>query len=126
MARSQRHQRAQAKMRTVEHKMEKLIGELRAFEQFKEEVLPMLREDLAAGLDPEELRKKYAALAEARVITIALSDPDSGKALAAAKDLRDRAEGRAVERREVKHDLSELDDSQLEALIESNLKVLED
>lgn len=101
---------------------EDIIDQLELFQEFQKEVLPMLQKDIKSGLSSKDLRKKYQSLLTARILTIALTDADSGKALAAAKDLVDREEGRATERHEQTHKFSDLKDDQLNALLLSKLK----
>ena len=72
-----------------------LHEELAAFEEFKDEVLPMLRKDLRDKLTPSQIRKKYLAYLTARQITIGLTARDEAKSLAAIKDVFDREEGKA-------------------------------
>jgi hypothetical protein len=73
----------------------------------------------------EELRNKYAALVQARVITEAVSD-ESARALTAAKDVLDRAHGKATEKKEITHRLQDLSDTELDALIMSEEAELKD
>jgi hypothetical protein len=101
------------------------IQELQAFEKFKDEILPNLRRDIAQGLGAEDMLKKYAALAAARGISIALGDKDSSRALGAVKDILDRVQGRATERKEVKHKYDDLPDEELDAILLSEMQDLE-
>jgi hypothetical protein len=102
-----------------EHKQALLLDELAAFEEFRKEIMPQLQQDLKDGLAAEQIFKKYAHFAAARGITIALTDKDAGRALTAIKDILDRTQGKAVERKEIKASISELPDEQLDALLES-------
>lgn len=108
---------AKAESRMIGH-----IDELNAFEEFKESVLPQLRADLRKGLSAEQIYKKYQHLAAARNVTIALTEADSSKALAAVRDILDRSQGKAKERQEVTHKLEKLPEDQLDALILSKAK----
>lgn len=87
-------------------------------------VLGGVKKDLASGLTSEEILTKYAALASARIVSIAATDADSGKALAAAKDVLDRTQGRAVERKQIDHRLSKLDEKQIDAILLSEFDKL--
>lgn len=104
----------------------KALDQYREFEAFKETVLPSIQQDLYEGkLTASELYKKYEALAAARAISIAATEEDSGKAISAIKDILDRSQGRAVEKREVNHRFENLSDEELEALVmteETDLK----
>lgn len=91
--------------------------DLSEFEEFRKEFLPAMRKDLKAGLTPQQLRKKYAQLLQARQIMIGALDKDSGKALAAIKDIQDRNEGRPTEHKQIKHTLENLSDKELDAIL---------
>ena len=106
-----------------DRQMSKLIDDLQDFEDFKDSVLPAIRRDLKAGLTPKEMRKKYAARVQARALTTAITS-DDGRAMAAAKDILDREEGRATEKKEVTHRYADLDDRELDAILESEEKEL--
>jgi len=109
-----------------EEKTISLIKQLEQFDWFQQTILPALRADLEAGVDASVLRDKYQSLVQAQMITTALVDPDAGKRIAASKDIIDRAEGKAKERKEVEHKLSRLDDEELNAVIKSQLDELEE
>lgn len=109
-----------------ENEMHKLIRDLTEFENFKATILPALRKDVQAGMKPKELREKYAALVQARVITAALVEPDNSKAANAAKDIIDRVEGKATERKEVTHKFKDMSDQELDAILKSEEAELED
>lgn len=94
-----------------------LMDDLAEFEKFKQEVLPELRADLRAGMTAQEIMKKYSALAAARTITTVALEVDSGKALAAAKDVLDRADGKPKERVEHMHRYDESTDDEIDALV---------
>lgn len=101
------------------------IDELAVYDELMSGVLLAVREDIKKGLDAEAILAKYAGLAAARVTTIALTDLDSGKALAASKDILDRALGKARERKELTHKLDKVDDKQLDAILLTELESLE-
>lgn len=103
------------------NKMARNLDALAEFEQFQADVLPALRKDLAAGMSAEALYKKYQSMAAARNITIAATSQNEGTALAAIKDILDRAGGKAKERSEVTHKMQNVPDDQLDALIMSKL-----
>ncbi|MCK5020956.1 MAG: hypothetical protein KAS32_28335 [Candidatus Peribacteraceae bacterium] len=100
----------------------KLHDQLAAFESFKNEILPALRADLKTGLDAAAIYDKYQAYAAARGVTIAMTSADEGKSLQAIKDILDRAQGKAVERRETKHQFEELSDEELDAMVLTELE----
>jgi hypothetical protein len=94
-----------------------LLDELELFREWKKQILPELREMLLKGATAADIYKKYSAHAAARAVSIAISDPDSQKALTASKEIQDRASGKAVETRKVEHRMAELSDEQLDALL---------
>jgi len=96
-----------------------LLSDLNEFIEFRTKILPAIRKDLATGMSAPELRKKYAALVQARIITEALTTPDAGKATALAKDVIDRVEGKATEKKEVTVKYADVSDEELDALLMS-------
>lgn len=108
----------------VQTKLAGQLDDLADFEEFKSDILPALRRDVKSGKSADELREKYKNIIVARQISIALTDEDSGKALSAARDLIDRLEGKAVERKAIAHKFEQLPDEQVDSLIEQRLKEL--
>ena len=107
--------------RRNEYKMAKTIDDAREFDDFRQDVLPKIRKMLKDGKSTEEIIKFTESYAAARVATIALTDEDSGKALAAAKDLLDRSIGKAKERQEIEHKYSKLKPDEIDSLLLSKL-----
>lgn len=103
----------------AETAMTSLVEALVEFEDFKEKLLPAIQKDLLAGMSSKELREKYSAIVQARQITTAIASRDEGRASAAAKDIIDRTEGKATERREVTHKYADLKDEELDAILAS-------
>jgi ethanolamine utilization protein EutQ (cupin superfamily) len=121
------HKRNGWKMRSENKKEDETnqaLDDLAEFQQYRATVLESIRKDLAAGMSTEQLLKKYESQAMARVISVALTEADSSKALAAAKDIIDRSKGKAAENKTVKHKFDDVEDAQLDALIAA--KLLED
>lgn len=106
--------------------MARALDDMSEFRKFREELLPVIRKDLEAGLSGEEIMRKYESYAAARIISIAAMEQDSGKALAAAKDILDRSQGKAKERSEVTHKLEKLPEEQLDALLLAKLEEAQD
>lgn len=104
-----------------ESNQEVALSELALFQEWKEHILPELRELLVKGVSAKEIVKKYENYAAARAITIAITETDSSKALSAVKDIIDRASGKAVERKKITHELEELSEEQLNAIGASEL-----
>jgi hypothetical protein len=115
---------AQAYGRERQDQAAQLSDDLAEFEKYRIEVLEKIRADRKAGMSGDDIVAKYKDEVRLRQLTIALAEPDSGKALAAIKDLRDRDEGRAVERQEHVHRLEKLPDAQLDSLLLSELEAV--
>lgn len=92
------------------------------FEQFKEEVIDVVRKDLRSGMSASELRKKWLPVLEAKRISLGLLESDAGKQNQIVKDITDREEGRPKEQKKIEHRFSELPDDELEAIIQTKLK----
>lgn len=103
-----------------------LIDQVAAFEEFCGLILPAIRKDLTKGLTAEKLYAKYTNLAAARGISIAMTEQDSNKALSAIKEILDRSSGKAVERVQVQHRFEKLRDEELDALLISRAKEVEE
>jgi hypothetical protein len=103
--------------RTAEDRANDTLDQLAEFEDFQNTIIPAIRADLKNGLTAPEILKKYAAVAAARTVSIVALEVDSGKALAAAKDIIDRAEGKPKERHEHTHKYDELTDDELDAQV---------
>lgn len=97
------------------------MDKLAAFEEFQAALSPKMQRMILNGSSAEEIIAETAAYAAARIATIAVTDNDSGKAFSAAKDILDRAYGKAVERKELAHKFDKLDDDALDALVISKL-----
>lgn len=104
-------------------KMAQALDDLDDFEQYRRDVLPLLRRAIKEKWSPEKIYKEMSAYTAARAVTIALTDPDAGKALSAIKETLDRSQGKAVERKEVKTSIAALSDDELDALIKSEQEV---
>lgn len=104
----------------TERRMVEALDNLSQFEEFQEQILPKLREALAQGATAQDIYKLASAAAAARAVTIAVRGED-GQALAAIKEVLDRSVGKPTEKREVKHELANLPDDQLDALLDSKL-----
>jgi len=102
------------------------IDSLALYDQLFHNMLAELQKDIASGLTAQELNKKYASLAAAKTISIALTEQDSGKALTALKDIQDRAHGKATEKKEIKHGLADANEKEIDAVLESKLALLDD
>lgn len=103
----------------AESRQATLHEDIKELEEFRNTLLPALRRDLKAGLSAAEITKKYAAMAEARLVMIALMETNAATAISAAKDILDRSQGKATEKREVTHRFSEMTDKELDAVLVS-------
>ena len=110
----------------VERRMIDGLTDLAEFEEYCQLVLPALRKDIKEGKSAEEIYSKYASMAAARGISIALTEPDSGKALSALRDILDRTKGKAVERVQVQHRFQNLKEEELDALLISRAREVEE
>lgn len=106
-----------------------LMDELLAFQDFRTTVLPKLQEMVKQGKSADEIFKFAEAMAAAKMVTHALTDTDSGRAITATKDILDRSVGKAKERHEHEHKYAKLTDAEIDALLaseEQNLSDVED
>lgn len=110
-----------APTKTAPNDVEQTTDQLLAFERFRTEIAPELQEMLYQGKGTKEILKKFESYAAAKILTIALTEQDSGKALAAAKDILDRSHGKATETKKIQHQLADVEDRDLDALIMSEL-----
>lgn len=101
----------------VQDKMASNLDQLAQFEEFKQQILPSLRESLRKGESAEQIYKKAQSLAAARAVSIAATSMDETKALAAIKDILDRSGGKATENKTVTHKYANLSDSELDAML---------
>ena len=104
----------------VDNAMSRTLDDLAAFEDYKT-IWGVVRKE-AEYLDEEQIRAKYTALLQAKLVSIALTEKDSLKALAAIKDILDRKEGKAKERQEVTHRLKDVAETEIDSLILTKLR----
>jgi len=106
----------------ADKKMARTTDNLAAYDELYKTMLPMLQQDLKNGLTAQQILKKYSHLAAARVVTTAMdSEGDAKTALAAARDVLDRSEGKATETKIIKHQFAEMSDDELDAIILSKM-----
>lgn len=109
---------------TKDGKMDRLarsLDKLAIVEDLMMDLPAELQKDVMKGMKPQEMRKKWSTMLTAKAIAIGLTAKDEGKALSAIKDLADREEGRAVERKDVTHHLEKLSDKELDAILKTDL-----
>ena len=94
---------------------------LAEYEAFLQDVPKELREAIVDGLEAPEIYNKYGKLAAIRMVQIAMTEQDSGKAIAAIKDIMDRNYGKATERKQIEHKFEGLSDDELDAIVLSEL-----
>lgn len=112
-------------------RMVRTIDKLAEFDSFCVEVAPALRRDLSNGLDAKGILKKYKSVAAARLVTLTSNTDYPAVALAASKDILDRADGRATEKKEITHRMQSLSEQELDAILlteisDQNYAVVED
>ena len=100
-------------------KQARLVDDLTDFAEFKSRFPGELRRDVLNGKTPKELQSKWKTLITARVIAVAITDPDTKAALAASKDILDRADGKAIERKQELHLMANVPEEQLDAALQS-------
>lgn len=123
--RKSRGRTAEARAHRMQDSVGHLVQDLIDFEDFRDTVLPAIRRDITAGMTAKQLREKYASLVQARLLTEALSG-ESKSAIAAARDITDRQEGKATEKKEVTHKLAHLSDEELDAVLMSEEEEVKD
>jgi cbb3-type cytochrome oxidase cytochrome c subunit len=106
--------------------MVRTIDELTLHDSLFAGVTESLKRDIANGMSALDIAKKYSQLAAARTVTVALTDEDSGKALAASKDLLDRTLGKPTERKELVHSMANASEEEIDALIASKMREVEE
>lgn len=133
MARNQAKQRPRRRSEEAETKsathppdVESLIDDLMEFADFRQRILPAIRQDLSKGLSAAQLREKYASLVQARQLTEAVTSENADTALRAGQSILDRVEGKATEKREVKHTFENMTDEELDAVLRSEISDLAD
>src|SRR5690242_8059724 len=104
--------------------MARALDDLAEFQEYQT-ILKQIRKDLKKGMKEAELAKKYAPLAQARIISDMLTSENPQAALAAARDLLDRVNGKAKESQEVTHRLEKLSEKELDALLQSEEQELD-
>lgn len=103
----------------------KAIGlheDLKEFEEFRQDILPMLRKDVKAGMEAEEMMSKYVSYITARGINLALTSEETSHAITMIKDILDRVQGRAVQREEITNKYDSLSDEELDAMLVSKFQ----
>lgn len=96
-----------------------LIDELAEFEEFKLSILKKLRRALVAGAKAEEIFMLVQAEAAARMATFALTELEPVKAMAAIKDILDRTQGKAIERKHITATYEDTSDEELDRLLKN-------
>lgn len=112
--------------RREQYRMAKLLDEKSQFEEFKEEILPKVRAMLREGKTSEEIRRFAQSYVTARQVTIALTSENEAAVLKAADALTFQNEGKPKERTEHTHKFGKLPDNELDAVLTSKLRELED
>lgn len=118
----QRSQHSHRVAEATHENMTRTLDELASFEDFKEKILPAIREDVASGMTATQLREKWSAYVQACQLTDSVTAEKASERIAARKDILDRTEGKAMERKESTHRFEKLEDDQLDALLKSKMK----
>ena len=105
--------------------MAKTLDDKREFDDFREDVLPKLRQMIKEGKKSTEIRAFAQSYLTARQVTIAISSEDEAAALRAIDALTHMQEGKPVERKQVTHTLAGLSDQELDSVLNSEMNELE-
>ena len=114
------------KPKRLKRGIEDQLEDLELYMEFQSKIIPELRAMLLSGAKDKDILSQYTPQVAARLVTIALTDPDNTKALAAIKDLLDRTNGKATEHKKIDHQFSNLTDKELDALLKSELSDIKD
>lgn len=101
------------------------IDDLALHDELFSGLLGIIRDDIRRGVSAEDILTKYSQFAAARMVTIATTDADSGRAMSASKDILDRALGKARETKDITHRLDKVDERQIDAILLTELEALE-
>ncbi len=104
-----------------EERMFRIIEELAQFEEWSKEVPELLKRAILSGKSAPELYDQFDNVAAVRVVQILMTETDSTKALAAAKDVLDRKYGRATEKKVIKHEFEDMPDEQINSILKGEL-----
>lgn len=108
---------------SAEERMARAIDELAEFEDFKQSLLPKLRQMLRDGRSADQIRREVGPYIAARVASMALTgNLKSPNTLKAAQDVLDRLEGKAVQRVEQKTVYAQMSKKELAALCFQKLR----
>lgn len=118
--------RASRVKHAIEEKMAATLDELSEFESFKKDLLPKLRAAIKDGKKPDEILGLAKSLAAARLATIAAFEVDNNTALNAVKELLNRVDGKAKERKEITHAMANAKDEDIDAVLLTALGDQED
>jgi ABC-type branched-subunit amino acid transport system ATPase component len=83
------------------------------------ELFDLIRDD---SISVEEMFRRYEKIVAARMITIALTEDNANKMTSVSKDILDRVQGKAVEKKDSKHRLEKVSDKELDAVLLAKLK----
>jgi hypothetical protein len=99
-----------------------ILDQLAEFKEFMALVPKSLRRAIIDGKSAKEIYEEFSTHAACRAVMIMMTEKDSGKALAAIKDIQDRVHGKATEHKEVKHRLDDMPPEELDAIVVSELE----
>lgn len=107
-------------------KMAEALDQLSDYEDFMKQIPKEVRNALLEGASASDIYKQFSHIAAARAVVVAMTEKDSGKALQAAKEILDRSEGKAVERKENTHKFDKLSEEELDSMLASELEELDE
>lgn len=112
--------------RINEQNADRLHEDIAEFEEYRQTILKKVRKDIQAGMSAKDILKKYAPAVQGRLLTTALTTADEKVLTALGKDIMDRSDGKATEKKEVTHKFEDLKDEELDAILKSEEEDLED
>jgi transcriptional regulator NrdR family protein len=110
----------------VEKKLEEKLDKLAEFEEYEKDILPKLRDFVKEGRTASEITEFFQAYVTAQLVTMAMVEKDSGRRLAAIKEVLDRGIGKSTEKKEVTHKYDNLSEDEIKASIITKINKLSD
>jgi hypothetical protein len=122
MAIKKSRERLLGKATEIDKEMSKHLEDFLEFDEFRNTIPKEVRRQILAGRSADEIMKHHAPLAAGRIVAIAATSEDPKMALAASKDIIDRSQGRATERKEITHRYEDLSDEELNSILMSEVE----
>jgi len=101
-----------------QNRMARNLDDLAQFDDFEATILPKLRQMIKNGDSAEAIYKFSQSFLAARAVTIGIQSPDEKAALAAIREVLDRALGKAADKIELTTRYESLTDDALDRMLE--------